>query len=198
MGCVLTSGLLEQQSGIRVSIIGIIFGIAAAFFYALYSIFSRVATDKNYHTYTVIFYSVLMASIALLPFADFPAIGSFVAAQPVANIGFILLHSLFTSVLPYILITLALLHAEAGKVSILASGGEPIAAAIFGIIFYSEVPSVLMTIGLVVVIAALTLLCYEKKPSGPADHGGPAGPGVSGKSTEPAELSEPGESGGPA
>lgn len=70
-GCILASGLLEQKSGLEISAIGMLAGIAAALFYALYSIFSRKATDKSYHTYTVIFYSVLLITFVLLPFADY-------------------------------------------------------------------------------------------------------------------------------
>ena len=55
--------------------------------------------------------------------------------------GFLLLHSLLTSVLPYICFTVALNYVEAGKVAILASG-EPIAAMLFGIFFYQEIPTI--------------------------------------------------------
>ena len=41
VGCIFASGLLEAQTGLAVSAKGIMFGIAAAFFYAMYSIFSR-------------------------------------------------------------------------------------------------------------------------------------------------------------
>ena len=163
IGCVLASGLLEEQSGMVIATSGLLFGIASAFFYALYSIFSRIATDKEYHTYTVIFYSVLVISLVLIPFADFRMIGTYVKENAIEGVCFLLLHSLCTSVLPYIFLTLALLHAEAGKVSILASGGEPIAAVVFGILLYNEVPSVIMILGLVTVIVALALLCIEKK-----------------------------------
>lgn len=160
-GCVLSSGFLEQTSGLKISGLGVIFGAGSAIFYSLYSVFSRKATDRLYHTYTVIFYSVLFISIVLIPFVDFGVIGGFINEAPGTNILFLLFHSLSTSVLPYIFITLALLHAETGMVSILASGGEPIAAVIFGIIFFLEVPSLLMLVGLIVVIVALAILCMK-------------------------------------
>ena len=70
---------------------------------------------------------------------------------------------MFTSILPYVFITVSLMYAEAGKVSILASGAEPVAAVIFGIIIYSEIPSILMLLGLIITISALTILCLEPK-----------------------------------
>jgi drug/metabolite transporter (DMT)-like permease len=111
----------------------------------------------------VIFYSVLLITIVLLPFADYSKINSFMADSPAPNIIFLIFHALCTSVLPYIFLTLALLYAETGKVSILASGGEPIAAVVFGIIFYSEIPTLLMLIGLAITIAALAFLCMKSK-----------------------------------
>lgn len=164
IGCIMASGLLEQHSSIIISSLGLITGVAAAIFYALYSVFSRIATDYSYSTYTVIFYSVLTISVVLIPFSDYSSIITFIEEDLLRNIIFLLAHSLCTSVLPYIFLTLSLRYAEAGKVSILASGGEPVAAVIFGVIFYSEIPSLMMMVGLAVVIASLTFLCVEKSP----------------------------------
>lgn len=158
LGCVLASGALEQGGG-SLSPAGVAAGLAAAVFYALYSIFSKQATGRGYHTYTVIFYSVLFITLALLPFAGYGAISAFVAEAPGPGLLFLFVHALCTSVLPYVLLTLALRHAEAGKVSILASGGEPAAALVFGLLVYSEIPSPWMVLGLVVTVAALALLC---------------------------------------
>lgn len=163
IGCVLSSGLLEQQSGINFSVSGIAFGVVSALFYALYSIFSREATDKGYHTYTIIFYSVLFITIALSPFAQYGKIHEFILLSPLKNSAFLFANSMFTSILPYVFITVSLMYAEAGKVSILASGAEPVAAVIFGIIIYSEIPSILMLLGLIITISALTMLCLEPK-----------------------------------
>ena len=37
------------------------------------------------------------------------------------------------------------------------------AAVIFGIIIYSEIPSILMLLGLIITISALAMLCLEPK-----------------------------------
>ncbi len=163
IGCTFSSGLLEQQNGINFSLSGIAFGVASALFYALYSIFSKKATDKGYHTYTIIFYSVLFITIALSPFAQYGKIHEFILISPLKNSAFLFANSLCTSILPYVFITVSLMYAEAGKVSILASGAEPVAAVIFGIMIYSEIPSALMLLGLIITISALTMLCLEPK-----------------------------------
>lgn len=163
VGCVFASGLVDSPAGTIGSFSGIIFGIGSALFYSLYSIFSRVATDRGYHTYTVIFYSVLLITIVLAPVAKQQTIGAFVVEAPVSNIVFLIMHSLCASVVPYVCITMALLYMEAGKVSILASGGEPVAAVVMGILFYTEIPTILMIVGIVVTIAALAVLCLDGK-----------------------------------
>ncbi len=162
-GCVLVSGVLESGTGITISAAGVLAGIVAAFFYALYSIFSKVAMKRRYNVFTITFYSMLTGTIVLIPFADWEIMGRFAAESPVENTVFILVNALFTSILPYILYTLSLSHVDAGKVSILAAGGEPSSAMVFGMIFFSEKPTVLSLCGLAVTILALWLLCVPGK-----------------------------------
>ena len=162
-GCVLASGILEGTENISFSWSGILAGLVTAFFYALYSIFSKLTTQRGYSTYTIIFYSMLSIAVVLLPFSDPGLIGAFVKEAPAVNGGFMIWQSLCTSMLPYIFYTIALLHMEAGKASILATGAEPVAAACFGILFYSEMPGLLTVVGICITIAALTLLCMGKQ-----------------------------------
>ena len=162
VGCALASGLLEQSS-VSVSVSGVLFGIAAAVFFAFYSVFSRYATNKGYHTYTVVFYSALLTAIALAPFSDYGAIGSFVALNPPGNVAFLILHALCTSALPYFFITLGFQHGDAGIVSIVASGAEPTAALMFGLVFFAEVPTSLMLVGFAIVVMAIILLSMPQK-----------------------------------
>ncbi|MCR5481866.1 MAG: DMT family transporter [Clostridia bacterium] len=164
-GCVLTGGILEGNKAAYVSVTGIIFGILAALFYALYSVFSKKASEKGYHTYTVIFYSVLFTTLALAPFADYKMTWDYIYSSPFIHIIFLLTHSLCTSVLPYIFITIGLIKTEAGIVSVIASGTEPAAALIFGIVIYSEFPSILMFIGLIIVILSISALCILPRKS---------------------------------
>lgn len=158
LGCFLVSGLLES-SGMSWSAIGIIIGLMAAVFYALYSVFSKVAMERDYHVFTITFYSILIASVVLLPFTDWQCLGDFVSKAPLGNMIFLIVHSLCTSVLPYVLFTLSLNYVEAGKASILTAGGEPSAAMLFGLIFFAEMPTMLSFAGLVITIAALSFLC---------------------------------------
>ena len=73
------------------------------------------------------------------------------------------MYSAYTSILPYVIYTIALKHADTGKVSLLASGGEPTAAAIFGLLLFGEFPSVISWIGLAVTIVALALVAQPEE-----------------------------------
>lgn len=161
-GCVLASGVLESASGMKWSVPGILFGCMGAFFYALYSIISKSAMAKGYHPVTVTFYCLVSIAIVLLPVTQWDVIGDIAAAAPVKNISFMILHSLCTSVLPYVLYTVSLNYLEAGKVSILAAG-EPVAAMIFGAVFFAEQPTMLSIAGLFLTAAAMILLGRKEK-----------------------------------
>ena len=160
IGCTMASGVIGGGE-IAFSTSGILFGIAAAFFYGLTSIFSKIAMEKGYHALTMTFYSMLILAIVLLPFADWKLVGEYVMVSPANNIIFILMHSLCTAVLPYLLYNLALSNVDASLASILVAGAEPSAAMIFGIIFFAEMPSVVSILGLVVTIVALTILVIK-------------------------------------
>ena len=160
IGCTMASGVIGGGE-IAFSTSGILFGIAAAFFYGLTSIFSKIAMEKGYHALTMTFYSMLILAIVLLPFADWKLVGEYVMVSPANNIIFILMHSLCTAVLPYLLYSLALSNVDASLASILVAGAEPSAAMIFGIIFFAEMPSVVSILGLVVTIVALTILVIK-------------------------------------
>ena len=57
---------------------------------------------------------------------------------------------------------------DAGKASILASG-EPVAAMVFGLIFFSEIPTILMILGMVTAVTAMVILGLPEKESSEAN-----------------------------
>jgi len=162
VGCILVSGIIEGSS-LKWSLYGILIGIGSAFFYALYGIFSKIAMNRGYHSLTITFYCLLIMTIVLTPVASFETIGSYIQAAPLGHCLFLLLPALLNSVLPYIFFNLAMTRAETGIVSILASGGEPAAATVFGIIFFQEVPTALTISGLVLSIVALAILLRKSE-----------------------------------
>ena len=162
VGCALTSGILESASGMQWTVPGIVIGLMGAFFYGLYSIFTKVAMDRGYHSFTIILYCLTVVAIVLLPFTDGGFLGQVVTERGPAMWAFMLLHSLCTSVLPYVCYTVGLNYMEAGKASILAAC-EPVAAMVFGILFYREMPTALSLAGLFLTVIALIFLGLPEK-----------------------------------
>ena len=168
IGCVLTSGILENNTSMHWSWIGILVGSASAGFYALYSIFSKVGMKKSYPALTITFYSMLAIAVVLLPFTQWDNMAHYIAANPLRNTLFMVMHSLCTAVCPYAFYTVALDHMEAGKASILCSC-EPVAAMVFGLFFFGEIPTVLSVTGLIIVLLALAMLVLSDKSQGIID-----------------------------
>ena len=168
VGCVLTSGILENNASMHWSWIGILVGSASAGFYALYSIFSKVGMKKSYPALTITFYSMLAIAVVLLPFTQWDNMEHYIAANPFRNTLFMVMHSLCTAVCPYAFYTVALDHMEAGKASILCSC-EPVAAMVFGLFFFGEIPTVLSVTGLIIVLLALAMLVLSDKSQGIID-----------------------------
>lgn len=169
VGCVLASGILDAGVSVHWSLRGIFMGLLSAFFCALYGIFSKLATDRGYHIFTVLFYSLLSIAIALAAVTDWKLFGAFLEASLAANTLFALAHSACTSILPYAFYSIALIYMENSTVSILAGGGEPMAAVVFGVLFFAEIPTVLNLVGIGITILALTLLCRPSQKEATID-----------------------------
>lgn len=164
-GCVLVSGVLETGSGMKWTVKGIGFGVLAAFFYAMYSLISKVSARKEYHALTMTFYCMFVSAAVLFPFTDWKCIYSVTTGGGAKMWAFMLVNALTTSVLPYVFYTLSLNYMEAGKASILAAG-EPVAAMVFGLLFFSEKPTALSVFGLVLTTAALIVFSKPDKSAG--------------------------------
>ncbi|WP_084786707.1 DMT family transporter [Bacillus tuaregi] len=160
IGCMLVSGLFENA--ITFSLAGLILGIAASFGYALYSIFSRFAMNKGYESLTINVYSFLFASLGGALFTDFGPINLALQESPFYFGSFLLLHAVIASVAPYILFTWGMKYVDTGRAAILSSC-EPVAATLFGIFLYQEVPTLLAIVGILLVLGAITLLNLPKK-----------------------------------
>ena len=157
IGCILTTGLIEGNAS-NVTGIGIIGGIGAAIFWAIYMMGSKKALENGLHTYTILLYSILINTIVLIPFTSFNQITTFVNADMLGNTIFLILHSTLSFAIPYILLTVSIKYMDSGSASIFTSGTEPLAALIFGMLFYSEIPTILMFSGIILTIIALAIL----------------------------------------
>ena len=156
-GCILMTGVLESNLN-NTPLIGIISGIGAGLFWAIYLMASKKSIENGNHTYTILIYSIVFISIALIPVTNFSQITSFISINPIWTIIFLIIHSTFSFALPYILSTTSLKYIDSGVSSILMSGAEPLAALIFGLLIYSEVPTFLMFCGFLLTIISIMII----------------------------------------
>lgn len=156
-GCILMTGVLETDLS-NLPVYGIIAGIGAGLFWAVYLMASKKSIENGKHTFTILIYSIVFISIGLIPFTNFGQITHFISLNPVLVIVFLIMHSTLSFALPYIFSTLSLNYIDSGISSIMLSGTEPFAALIFGLIFYSEVPTFMMSCGFILTIIAMMVL----------------------------------------
>ena len=156
-GCLLMTGVLESDIS-NIPIHGILYGIGAGLFWAVYLMASKKSIEQGNHTFTILLYAIIFISIALIPFTHFNQISGFISINPTLTIIFLIMHSTFSFALPYILSTVSLNYLDSGTSSIFMSGSEPLAALIFGLLIYSEIPTVMMLCGFVLTLIAMTIL----------------------------------------
>ena len=151
-GCAAVCGLFS--GGLTVTVPGILLGLGAGFFYALYSIFGRYAL-AHYSPMTVTVWTFFFAgpaSLVLLRPADLAAM----AARPslwLVALGLVAV----STVTPYLLYTRGLARVESGRASILASL-EPVVASLAGVLVFGESLGLLTLLGILLVLAGVYIL----------------------------------------
>ncbi len=149
-GCVLVC----LSDSLKLTNIGLVYGLLSGLGYALYSIFGKYASAK-YNTLTVIFYTFLFASVGVLPLCDLPKLT--VLLSNGTNILWSVGVAVTCTVLPYLLYTYGLNKIGAGKASVIAIL-EPAVASVVGALYFGENMGALGLIGIVTVLLGLVYL----------------------------------------
>lgn len=157
-GCVLVAGVIGTSYKLTPLIV--ITGIGSGFFYALYSIFGRVALQK-YDTLTVTAYTFIFGMIGALPIGKVGKIVNIVSENP-KIIFWCIGIGIVSTVLPYFFYTKGLQQMESGKAAILAAV-EPLVGAIIGMTLFHESHDTTKLIGIVLIFAAIILLNISPK-----------------------------------
>lgn len=153
VGCVLVTGVLETSQPLSPG--GIMLGLGAGFGYALYSVFSRYALERGYHTLTITCYTFLIASLATALTVN-PA-QVMAAAFSSAGMGlFSIAFGLLCTVIPYLLYTLGLKHVDNSRASIIASV-EPVTASLLGVAVFHESLHLATAAGMILVLAGMAV-----------------------------------------
>jgi len=151
VGCALVCGIFAGE--LAVTIPGILFGLGAGFFYALYSIFSRYAL-KHYSALKCTLWMFIFAGVAsvfLIRPAELAVLLNF--REGVIAVVLVVL----STVLPFLLYTMGLAHVESGKASIIASF-EPVVAALAGVLIFGESMGVPTVVGILCILTGVCIL----------------------------------------
>lgn len=160
MGCVFVTGILG--SGAPFNMVATIFGLLSGLCYALYSIFSRLALDRNYNPLTITLYTFIFSAIASLCVIDVKPVID-VMCKDVGNFSFCVLFAILSSVLPYVTYTLGLRYLAPSTASIIASI-EPVVATITGAVVFKEaVQFPYGYIGIACVVVSIVLINMTRK-----------------------------------
>ena len=163
-GCALASGIFDN-SGLSWSVRGILAGLASAVFYAVYSVFTKIAATRGYHGATITFYCFTFLVVVLIPFADWGKLVSYAVEAPLANVSLIVGAAVCTSAVPFVLYAISLKYMDAGTAAIITDAADPVTATLCGLVAFQEIPSILQSAGLVLTIAALSVLVRDQSDS---------------------------------
>lgn len=142
------------SGSLKLTELGLVFGLLSGFGYALYSIFGKYASAK-YNSLTVTFYTFLFASTALIPFCNAPKLVVLLSSG--TNILWSVSIAVTCTILPYLLYTYGLSEVGAGKSSVI-SILEPAVASVVGAVCFGENMGLTGISGIILVMAGLVLL----------------------------------------
>lgn len=157
IGCALVSGIVSGD--LTISLKGLLLGVGAGLCYASYTVMAHYGL-AHYESFTMIYWTFLVAGFVSLLWLDVPALVQ-TLRQPTGIWGAIGLVVIAT-VLPYIFYTKGLERVESGLAAVIANV-EPVVAALTGIAFYHETPTVWTVIGIIFVLAAAIILARGEK-----------------------------------
>ncbi len=157
LGCALVSGVLG--GGYRLTFRVLLAGLGSGFFYALYTIFARVAL-RRYDSMTVTAYTFLLGALGALPLGQPGAAVGILASRPALLLPLLGI-CVFSTVLPYLLYTWGLQRMDSGRAAILAAV-EPLVGAVLGMAAYNEPRDAIKLAGIALILAAILLLNHPE------------------------------------
>ena len=156
-GCVLVSGVL---GGFHGDSTGILLALAAGFFYALYSVFTKYAIVRGYQTWTILLYTFGFAALGSSFLCDWPSLTGVLVQRPVLSLLCIAFGEI-TCCIPYALYSRGLQKLELSRASIL-NCVDVVFSSVFGAVFFREYPGWTALLGIALVLTAVILLSLSE------------------------------------
>lgn len=153
-GCILVVGLSGANLGEKPALTFFL-GLCTGLAYALYSIIGKFLVGR-YESMTVTVYTFIFAASGTFLISD-PGDMFCIITEHIKNMPTVIVGSVITLAMPYVLYSLGLRYMESSRASIIASF-EVVAASLFGVFFFHERLGFLNLAGIVCVVAALILL----------------------------------------
>ena len=154
-GCALVSGIVGGDTS--VSAVGLLLGVGAGFCYATYTIFAHYGL-AHYDSYTMIYWTFLVAGLGSVAFADFKTLPlAFASTQGIVGACGVVI---VATVLPYIFYTKGLEGVESGRASIITNI-EPVVETLVGVFVFKEALTVWTVLGVACVFGCVILLARE-------------------------------------
>ena len=153
-GVTLVSGVLEGSSVGSLSLFGLFMGVMSGIMYAFNGVANRILSDWGMSAITINFWFFAMGAVSLIPFCHWGQVAAMVSADAVGGVFWLVAQSVVCAILPYVLFTIALSKMDLGLASTLELI-EPVAAMVFGLVLFGEVPTPLMVLGVVLVVIAI-------------------------------------------
>ena len=157
LGCALVGGIFG--GGARLTARILLAGLGSGFFYALYTIFARVAL-RRYDSMTVTAYTFLLGALGSLPLGKAADTVSVLAARPILLLSCLGI-GLVSTALPYVLYTWGLQRMDSGRAAILVAV-EPLVGAVLGMAVYGEPHDLPKLLGIALILGAI--LVTNRKP----------------------------------
>lgn len=157
-GCVLVSGMLV--GGYALTPLLLLTGLGSGLFYALYTIFARLALRK-YDSMTVTAYTFLLGALGALPTGKLGHTLSVLSAEPKLWLSALCI-GVVSTVLPYALYTWGLQRMDSGRASLLVAV-EPLVGALVGILVFREACGIWKLIGVALILGAVCVLSGKEK-----------------------------------
>ena len=156
-GVACVSGVFNSTS--KISLEGVIFGVLSGLGYALYSVFTK-SVSKKYNPMVINFYSFMFAMLIVVPASNI--FTQFDKLFTLSGFGYSMGLVIVCTISPFLLYSFGLKKLPVSAVSVMAML-DPITATVVGLAFMGEGVTVFKIIGIICVLAGITILNLPKE-----------------------------------